>query len=62
MTEDLLALLRSLASKPTREIAPTAKPQVIKLLDDGCVTYGPHGWIATPVGCAMLERMRSTSH
>ncbi len=62
MTEDHLDVLRSLAAKPTRTISASEKPKIIKLLGDGCVTYGPHGWIATPIGCAVLEQMRSTSH
>jgi hypothetical protein len=62
MTEDQLEILRSLASRPTRELTPTLKPKVIKLLDEGCVTYGPYGWIATPVGCALLERLRTKPH
>jgi hypothetical protein len=52
-----LAVLKSLAVRPSREIAPSVQPLVIALLEAGHVSYGPDGWTATAQGCHALEEL-----
>lgn len=60
MTEQNLALLKSLAIRPTRHIAPNIEHLVTALSDAGYVAYGPDGWTATAEGCDLIERTRTT--
>jgi hypothetical protein len=58
MTYDDLAVLRSLATRPSQELPPSIRPRVIALLEVGYVTRGPDGWITTALGCQMLAQKR----
>lgn len=60
MAEQNLAVLKSLAIRPVRDVAPGIKPVVIALQDAGYVSHGPDGWIATAEGCQLIERERAT--
>jgi hypothetical protein len=55
MPEQYLALLKSLALRPSRTIAHNLEPIVAALHNAGYVTCGPEGWIATAAGCAMIQ-------
>jgi hypothetical protein len=59
MPEHYLALLKSLALRPSRTIAQNLEPIVVALHDAGYVTRGPEGWIATAAGCAMIQENRA---
>jgi hypothetical protein len=59
MTEQDLALLKSLAIRPTQHIAPNIEHLVIALSNAGYVTCGPDGWTATAEGCDLIERTRT---
>jgi hypothetical protein len=58
MPEHQLALLRSLAMRPSRSIADNLAPILSALHAAGCVTFGPEGWTATAAGCTMIEQSR----
>jgi len=58
MPEHYLALLKSLALRPSRSIAHNLEPIVAALQTAGYVTRGPEGWIATAAGCAMIQEYR----
>ena len=58
MPEHYLALLKSLAIRPTRTIAPNLNPIVTALHTAGYVTCGSEGWIATAAGCTKIEESR----
>ena len=55
MPEHHLALLKSLAIRPSRTIAPNLEPIVTALHNAGYVTCGPEGWIATAAGCSKIQ-------
>jgi hypothetical protein len=59
MPEQYLALLKSLALRPSRTIAHNLEPIVVALRNAGYVTRGPEGWIATAAGCAMIQQDRA---
>src|SRR5436190_4434769 len=58
MSPEDLAVLRSLAIRPSASIAPSILPFVTGLQQAGYVTQGPSGWIATAKGCELVERQR----
>jgi hypothetical protein len=60
MDHDDLAVLRSLAIRPSQELPPNIRPRATALLEAGYVTRGPDGWITTPLGCQLLAKGRST--
>ena len=59
MSPENLAVLKSLAIRPSQSIVPSIQPIVIGLQQAGYVTNGPSGWIATAKGCEALERQRA---
>jgi hypothetical protein len=62
MPERYLALLKSLALRPTRNIAVNLAPIVSALEAAGYVTLGPEGWSATAVGCMTIEQSRMVAN
>jgi hypothetical protein len=61
MTWEKLALLRSLALRPSSQVAPALRAIVEDLSRDGLVTCGRDGWTATAEGCMLIERQRGHS-
>jgi hypothetical protein len=59
MSPENLAVLKSLAIRPSQSIVLSVQPIVIDLQHAGYVTNGPSGWIATAKGCEVLERQRA---
>ena len=55
MSEEHLALLKSLVIRPSRTIPPSIEPLANALFDAGYVTRSPDGWIATAEGCNLIE-------
>ncbi len=59
MTYEMLALLRSLAARPSRNIAPSVRHLVDALSKEGYLAEDEAcGWTATAEGCVLLERSR----
>src|SRR5262245_54448302 len=58
MSPEKLAVLRTLAIRPSSSLAESLLPTVISLEQGGLVTNTPTGWIATAKGCEMLEGQR----
>jgi hypothetical protein len=57
-----LAVLRSLAIRPSREIAPCLQPMIDELLKAGYIINDKEsGWMATVEGCEFIERNRAVS-
>jgi hypothetical protein len=62
MTYEMLALLRSLATRPSRNIAATVQPMAVELLKVGyIVNEVGSGWVATAEGCQLIESQRSAA-
>ena len=61
MTVEKLGLLRSLALRPSSQVAPPLLAILEDLCRDGYVVCGRDGWIATAEGCVRLERQRGNS-
>jgi hypothetical protein len=61
MPDQHLALLRTLAIRPVRTIAPNLEAIVIALQSAGYVTYSDDGWIATAEGCELIEQKRKAA-
>jgi hypothetical protein len=62
MTYEKIALLRTLAGRPSREISSTVKLMVAELLAAGYVAHNEaSGWSATAAGCRAVEDMRQSS-
>jgi hypothetical protein len=59
MPDEHMAVLKSLAIRPSPTIAPSIEPILSALLDAGYVTRGPDGWIATAQGCNAIEGKRA---
>jgi hypothetical protein len=60
MSDEHIALLISLAQRPSLQVAANIQPMVDALVDAGCVSYTSSGWTATARGCALVEEKRST--
>jgi hypothetical protein len=60
MNPEIVALLRSLALRPSPDVAPNLRPVVTSLESEGYVTNGPSGWVATAKGCEVVERERAS--
>jgi uncharacterized protein YpbB len=58
MSQEALALLRSLAMRPHR-VATNLQSLLEPLERDGFVSNTSHGWAATAKGCEVLEEDRS---
>ena len=62
MTYEMLALLRSLATRPSRNIAATVQPMADELLKAGYIANERgSGWAATAKGCHVIESARALS-
>jgi hypothetical protein len=61
MTYEMLALLRSLATRPSRNIAATVQPMADELLKAGYIANEGSGWAATAKGCNVIESARALS-
>ena len=62
MSDEKIALLKSLALRPSRHVAPGVQPLVDAMVEAGCGSFGPAGWMATAHGRALIEQDRSTHH
>jgi hypothetical protein len=61
MTYEMLSLLRSLATQPSRNIAATVQPMADELLRTGyIVNEEGSGWSATVEGCRVIESARAS--
>ncbi|HEY7083635.1 MAG TPA: hypothetical protein VH519_02375 [Hyphomicrobiaceae bacterium] len=59
MTYEMLALLRALVARPSREIAPSIQPLLDELWRAGYVIEDAvSGWTATAAGCHVVESLR----
>jgi hypothetical protein len=61
MSPEKLAVLKSLALRPSASVVPSLLPIVTGLKEGGYVTDGPSGWIATAKGCEVLALYQPTS-
>ena len=61
MSPEKLAVLKSLAIRPSSSLAESVLPIAIRLQQGGFVTNSPTGWIATAKGCEILEQQRASS-
>jgi hypothetical protein len=60
MTYEKLALLRSLATRPSRSIVPSMRPLLQQLASEGYVAEDKEsGWMATAMGCSLIEVSRT---
>jgi hypothetical protein len=58
MSQEALALLRSLAVRP-HQVSTNLQPLLEALERDGLVSSTSYGWTATARGCEILEEGRS---
>ena len=58
MSQDDLALLRALAARPITNVSPTSHPRLAALVQEGYVACTADGWLATALGCSVLEERR----
>jgi hypothetical protein len=58
MSPENLAVLKSLAIRPSHSIAPSLLPVVAQLQQAGFVAPSPSGWSATAKGCELVEQQR----
>jgi hypothetical protein len=56
MSPENLAVLKSLAIRPSKDIAPSLQPVVAGLQQAGFITSSPSGWSATAKGCEVLQQ------
>jgi hypothetical protein len=61
MSPEKLAVLRSLAMRPSPSLPASMLPIVVGLQQGGYAMEGPSGWIATAKGCEALEQQRIAS-
>ena len=62
MTYEMISLLRSLATRPSRNIAPTVQPMADELLKAEYIANEEgSGWAATAKGCNVIENARALS-
>jgi hypothetical protein len=62
MTYEKIALLRTLAGRPSRDISPTVQLMLGELLAAGYVAHDEaSGWSATAAGCRAVEDVRQSS-
>ena len=55
MSPEDLAVLKSLAIRPSLSIAPGLQQAVARLQGAGYISHGPSGWMATAKGCELVE-------
>jgi hypothetical protein len=58
MSPEKIAILKTLAIRPSASVAISVQPMVTALEQDGYVTNGPSGWSTTAKGCELIERDR----
>ena len=59
MSHEKLALLRALAVRPSRTVAPSLQPVLEALTREGLLIEDEvSGWCATAEGCEAIERNR----
>jgi hypothetical protein len=58
MSPENVAILKTLAIRPSPSIATSVRPMVEALEQSGHVANGPDGWSTTAKGCELLERQR----
>jgi hypothetical protein len=61
MSDDDIAFLRTLAVRPIATLPPTLQSRMNALAEKGYVTHTSDGWIATQLGCSVLEEKRASS-
>ena len=60
MSHEMLGLLRALAVRPSRTVAPGLYPLLEALSREGLLVEDEaSGWSATAEGCAAIERSRT---
>jgi hypothetical protein len=59
MSHDDLALLRALATRPIVNVPASCKDRIAALAEAGYVTEMPEGWIATALGCSVIQERRA---
>lgn len=59
MLQDKLALLRTLAIRPSRTVAQSLQPLLDELVREGYVARDADaGWMTTAKGCGLIESCR----
>jgi hypothetical protein len=58
MSDEKIALLKTLALRPSQHVASRFQPMLDEMVEAGCLTFGPAGWMTTAYGCAVIERER----
>jgi ribosomal protein S19E (S16A) len=58
MSPENVAILKSLAIRPSPSIATSVRSMVEALEQSGYVANGPDGWSTTAKGCELLEQRR----
>ena len=58
MSHDDLSLLSALAARPITNVALAIQPLLEALVQKGYVARTADGWLATALGCAVLEERR----
>ena len=61
MSPENLALLKTLAIRPSASVTVNVRSMVEALEQSGYVANGPHGWSTTAKGCELIERHRVVS-
>jgi hypothetical protein len=61
MSPENLAILKTLAIRPSASIATSVRCMVEVLEQDGYVANGSDGWATTEKGCELLERQRMSA-
>ena len=61
MTDNELALLKSLVLRPSQLASSMMQAIIVPLHEQGYVTPRPSGWLATEKGCLAVEQMRRSA-
>lgn len=61
MSSEKLAVLKSLALRPSATLTASLMPIVARLQQEGYVTDGPSGWVATAKGCEVLAQQPASA-
>jgi|RhiMetdeSRZDD1v2_1073273.scaffolds.fasta_scaffold57110_1 predicted transcriptional regulator len=62
MLHDKIALLRTLALRPSRTVVQNLQPLLEELVREGYVARDKDaGWMTTAKGCTLIENSRPTS-
>ncbi len=60
MSDVEMALLKSVALRPSRHVVRSLQPVVEALVEAGYISDSPSGWMATARGCALIEQERTS--